>query len=277
MISRARSRYYNEWHCVYSHEPHYWVYKLCQTLCNPMRCSTPGFPILHCLLDCSDLFPLCWWCYLPTSFPKLLVHTNKTHQTIMYSFSVRIVIIKVSGWGLSWWSCGLRPWASAGGGGDSIPGQGSKIPHPEWWGKKRKKVKKPLKREREVNVCPDLLSIGESTLVSSAWCWPGSKVDCVLFESLLSHQEKVNLGSLCRPWRSSSPPSWAWLKSLGYSFYPANLFPWVHSFSKEDGIWWIKFLFNNHINSVSQKLNPGHTEVWDILPFVGDAIMTTNH
>ena len=149
MISRARSRYYNEWHCVYSHEPHYWVYKLCQTLCNPMRCSTPGFPILHCLLDCSDLFPLCWWCYLPTSFQKLLVHTNKTHQTIMYSFSVRIVIIKVSGWGLSWWSCGLRPWASAGGGGDSIPGQGSKIPHPEWWGKKRKKVKKPLKRERE--------------------------------------------------------------------------------------------------------------------------------
>ena len=96
---------------------------------------------------CSDLFPLNWWCYLTTSFQELLVHTNKTHQTIMYSFSMRVVIIKVSGWGLSWQSCGLRLWASTVGGGDSIPSQGSKIPHPEWWGKKRKKIKKPLKRE----------------------------------------------------------------------------------------------------------------------------------
>ena len=28
-----------------------WVAQLCPTLCYPMNCSTPGFPILHCLLE----------------------------------------------------------------------------------------------------------------------------------------------------------------------------------------------------------------------------------
>ena len=27
------------------------VAKSCPTLCGPMDCSTPGFPVLHCLLD----------------------------------------------------------------------------------------------------------------------------------------------------------------------------------------------------------------------------------
>ena len=27
------------------------VPKLCLTLCNPMDCSMPGFPVLHCLLE----------------------------------------------------------------------------------------------------------------------------------------------------------------------------------------------------------------------------------
>ena len=30
------------------------VAKLCLTLCNPLDCSTPGFPVLHCLSACSD-------------------------------------------------------------------------------------------------------------------------------------------------------------------------------------------------------------------------------
>ena len=29
----------------------YWVTKLCPTLCNPMDCSVPGFPVLHHLLE----------------------------------------------------------------------------------------------------------------------------------------------------------------------------------------------------------------------------------
>ena len=29
--------------------------KLCLTLCNPMDCSTPGFPLLHCFLEFAQL------------------------------------------------------------------------------------------------------------------------------------------------------------------------------------------------------------------------------
>ena len=39
--------------------------KLCPTLWNPMDCSTPGFPVLCCLLGvCSDSCPLSQWCHL---------------------------------------------------------------------------------------------------------------------------------------------------------------------------------------------------------------------
>ena len=39
------------------------VAQLCPTLCDPMDCSTPGFPILHYLSPrvCSNLHPLSWW------------------------------------------------------------------------------------------------------------------------------------------------------------------------------------------------------------------------
>ena len=30
------------------------VCKLCLTLCNPMNCTTPGFPVLHCLLELAQ-------------------------------------------------------------------------------------------------------------------------------------------------------------------------------------------------------------------------------
>ena len=36
-----------------------------------MDCSTPGFPVLHCLLDFSDSCPLSRWCH-PTISPSLV-------------------------------------------------------------------------------------------------------------------------------------------------------------------------------------------------------------
>ena len=39
------------------------VTKLCPTLCNPMDCSTPGFPVLHYLQVCSDSCPVTQWCH----------------------------------------------------------------------------------------------------------------------------------------------------------------------------------------------------------------------
>ena len=40
-----------------------WVAKLCPTLCDPMNCSTPGFPVLHHLPVCSNSCPLSQWCH----------------------------------------------------------------------------------------------------------------------------------------------------------------------------------------------------------------------
>ena len=37
------------------------------TLCDPMDCSTPGFPVLHCLQDCSNSCPLSQWCHVTIS------------------------------------------------------------------------------------------------------------------------------------------------------------------------------------------------------------------
>ena len=37
--------------CIFYSCCHYWVPKLCLTLCDPMDCNTPGFPALHQLLE----------------------------------------------------------------------------------------------------------------------------------------------------------------------------------------------------------------------------------
>ena len=34
------------------------VTNLCLTVCNPIKCSTPGFPVLHYLPVCSDSYAL---------------------------------------------------------------------------------------------------------------------------------------------------------------------------------------------------------------------------
>ena len=37
--------------------------QLCSTLCDPMDCSTPGFPVHHELPEFTDSCPLSWWCH----------------------------------------------------------------------------------------------------------------------------------------------------------------------------------------------------------------------
>ena len=39
------------------------VAQLCQILCDPMDCSTPGLPVLHHLWVCSNSRPSSWWCH----------------------------------------------------------------------------------------------------------------------------------------------------------------------------------------------------------------------
>ena len=43
------------------------VAMLSPTLCDPMDCRTPGFPILHHLPELAHSCPLSWWCHLTIS------------------------------------------------------------------------------------------------------------------------------------------------------------------------------------------------------------------
>ena len=45
-----------------------WIAKSCPTRCDPVDCSTPGFPFLYCLPECSNSCPLSQWCCLTTTF-----------------------------------------------------------------------------------------------------------------------------------------------------------------------------------------------------------------
>ena len=65
------------------------VAKLCPTLCSPMDCSVPGFPILHCLLEFaifmsiesmrpSNYLILCHpLLHLPSIFPSIRIFSNE--------------------------------------------------------------------------------------------------------------------------------------------------------------------------------------------------------
>ena len=39
------------------------VTQLCPTLCDPMDCSTPGFPVHHQLPELAQTHPSSWWCH----------------------------------------------------------------------------------------------------------------------------------------------------------------------------------------------------------------------
>ena len=78
--------------------------KSCLTLCNPVNCSRPGFPVLHCLpefaqthvhwvCDAINHLILCWPVYLlPSIFPSIRLFTNELALLIVspkfWSFSL---------------------------------------------------------------------------------------------------------------------------------------------------------------------------------------------
>ena len=49
------------------------VAQSCPTLCDPMDCSMPGFPVYHQLLEPthSNSYPSCQWCHPNTSSPVI--------------------------------------------------------------------------------------------------------------------------------------------------------------------------------------------------------------
>ena len=103
------------------------VAKSCQTLCNPMDCSTPGFPVLHSLPGvCSNLCPLSQGCH-PTTSPSVAPFSCPQSFPASRSFpmswpfmarSASVVPISNQGWfplGLT----GLISWLSGGSQGSS--------------------------------------------------------------------------------------------------------------------------------------------------------------
>ena len=83
------------------------VTQSCLTLCHPMDCSTPGFPVLHCLLEFaqthvhpiesvmpSNHLILCCSLLLPSIFPSIRVFSNESALRIRWpkywSFSFSI-------------------------------------------------------------------------------------------------------------------------------------------------------------------------------------------
>ena len=71
----------------------YSVAKLCLTLSNPVNCSTPGFPILHCLPEFAQTHVhwvtngyliLCHPLILPSVFPSIRVSSNESALCIQW-------------------------------------------------------------------------------------------------------------------------------------------------------------------------------------------------
>ena len=64
------------------------VAKLCLTLCDPINCSTPVFPILHYLLESvmpSNHGILCRHLLLPSVFPRIRVFPSQSVLCIKWS------------------------------------------------------------------------------------------------------------------------------------------------------------------------------------------------
>ena len=93
------------------------VTQSCPTLCSPMDCSTPDFPVIHCLLSpgvCSNSCSLSWRCH-PTisssatpfssclqsypasgSFPMSWLFTS-SGQSIGVSASASVLLMNIRG------------------------------------------------------------------------------------------------------------------------------------------------------------------------------------
>ena len=91
------------------------VAKLCLTLCDPMDCSMPGFPVLHYLpesaqthvywvvMSSNHLILCCPLFLLPSIFPSIRVFSNKSVLHIRWqeywsSASVSVLPMNIEGW-----------------------------------------------------------------------------------------------------------------------------------------------------------------------------------
>ena len=93
--------------------------KSCPTRCNPMDCSTPGFPVLHHLPVCSNSCPLSRWCHptisssvslfssclqsFPASFPVNWLFASGG-RSIRASASASVLPVNIEDWSPWGWT-----------------------------------------------------------------------------------------------------------------------------------------------------------------------------
>ena len=95
-ISLVRAQRTVDLHCCCSGS------QSCLTLCDPMDCSTPGFPVPHCLPDCAQTHvrwvtdatqpphPLSLSGLLPSVFPSVRVFSNESKGSSVQSVSFSV-------------------------------------------------------------------------------------------------------------------------------------------------------------------------------------------
>ena len=115
IFSESISGFYDLW-CLATECCGYWVTQLCSMFCNPMDCSTPGFPILHYLWEFAQTHVhddghesmmssnICCPLFLLLSiFPTTRVFSNELGlhiwcQSIGASASASVLPMNMQGW-----------------------------------------------------------------------------------------------------------------------------------------------------------------------------------
>ena len=75
------------------------VTQSCPTLCDPMDCNAPGFPVFHYLLELAQSHPLSPWCHstsCPLSSPSPAAFNLSQHQGLFQWVSSSHQVAKVS-------------------------------------------------------------------------------------------------------------------------------------------------------------------------------------
>ena len=97
----------------------------CLTLCDPIDCNTPGFPVHHQLLELIQTLPLSRWCHptslilcpslllLPSIFPSIRIFSNESvlhtgGQSTGVSASASVLPMNIQ----DWFPLGLTGWIS---------------------------------------------------------------------------------------------------------------------------------------------------------------------
>ena len=106
----------------------YWVTQLCPTLCDPVDCSTTGFPVLHHLLEHAQLMSIesvmpsnhlalyCPLFLLPSIFPSIRAFSSESvlhirwpkYWSFTFSISLSNEYLGMISFGINWFDLAVQ-------------------------------------------------------------------------------------------------------------------------------------------------------------------------